>query len=300
VRGTDEPAAEGKAPWLPTMPEAEAPVLDHLLAYLGAGLELMPRRLDHGRLIDLLHGSPRTGLRTEAQVRRWLAMRPAPAAWALVTGPESGVLAIDVDQHGGGVDGLGVLRELERQHGPLPAPPVVLTPSGAGRHCYFRWPRGPVRSSGAIAPGVEVIADRGACNLPPSRKTAGPYRWSLSRHPAHLPLPDVPPWLLAMIRPPAPPPRPRRPAPPPAGERRERYARAALEAEAAAVARAATMRDNALCRAAWNVARFVAAGEADHHEVEDVLIAAAVAAGHPEGRARRTVQGAIRRRRTSP
>jgi hypothetical protein len=298
VRGTDEPAAEGLSPWLPALPEAEAPALDHLLAYLGAGLELMPRRLDHGKLIDLLHGSPRTGLRTEAQVRRWLA-HPDTVAWAVVTGPESGVLVVDVDQHAGGVDGLGVLRELEQQHGPLPAPPVVLTPSGAGRHLYFRWPRGPVRSSGAIAPGVEVIADRGACTLPPSRKAAGPYRWSLSRHPAYLPLPDAPPWLLAMIRPPAPPPRPRRPAPPPTGERRERYARAALEAEAAAVAGATTMRNSTLNLAAWRVARFVAADEIDHHEVEDALIAAALAAGHPEGRARRTVQGAIRRRKTS-
>jgi hypothetical protein len=299
----DEPkAAEGLTPWLPTLPEAEAPVVDHLLAYVAGGMELMPRRLDHnGRLIDLLSGSPRTGLRSETQIRRWLATHPAPAGWAVVTGPESGVLVIDLDRHPGGDDGLAtMMRELEQQHALLPAPPVVLSPTQGGRHLYFRWPRGPVRSSGAIAPGIEVIADRGACTLPPSRKAAGLYRWSLARHPAHLPLPELPRWLLAMIRPPAPPPRPRRPASPPAGDRRERYARAALEAEAATVARAAGMVDCTLNRSAWNLGRFVAAGEVDHHEVEDVLIAAAVAAGHPEGRARRTVQGAIRRRRTSP
>jgi hypothetical protein len=58
-----------------------------------------------------------------------------------------------------------------------------LSPTEARRHIYFRWPRGPVRSSGAIAPGIEVIADCGACNRPPSAKAGGPYRWSLARSP---------------------------------------------------------------------------------------------------------------------
>jgi hypothetical protein len=256
----------------------------------------MPRQATAGgRLIDALRGSPRTGLVGEAEVSAYLAAHPKTAAWSVVCGPASNVLVVGLDQHPGGTDGLATMRELECQRRPLPAPPMVLNPTGAGRHLYFAWPGELVRS-GPIAPGVEILGDRMAATLPPSRKLAGAYRWGLARHPSCLPLPELPQWLLAMIRPPAPPPRARHRRPQTA-ERRETYALAALWREAEAVSRAPSGAvDVTLCRAAWNVARFVSDGNLDSREIEDRLVDAAIAAGHPQRRAERTVGAAVMRR----
>ena len=129
---------------------------------------------------------------------------------AVVLGPQSGVFVLDVDQHEGGGDGIAELAKLEAQNGPLPAAPTVLSPSGNGRHLYFRWPLSPIRTA-AIAPGVEALANRGAATLPPATKRGKPYRWKADRHIAYLPPPPAPPWLLKMA---APPPLPRASRPP--------------------------------------------------------------------------------------
>jgi hypothetical protein len=175
----DQPrAAEGSPPWLHDLPEPGSPLIEFALAYARAGLEIMPRRPGAGgRLIDALPGTPRTGLVGEAEVAAYWRARPATPALAVVCGPTSNVLVVDVDQHPGQADGLVTLRELERRHRPLPAPPMVLSPTGAGRHVYFAWPAAPVRF-GRLAPGIECVA---CATRPPSRKRAGRYRWSLSR-----------------------------------------------------------------------------------------------------------------------
>lgn len=122
---------------------------------------------------------------------------PATPALAAVCGPHSGLLILDVDQHESGPDGLAELRKLEERQGRLPPTPLVLSPSGAGRHLYFRWRTTPIRTC-AIVPGVEVLGDRAAANLPPSMKRERPYLWSLDQHPDYLPIADAPAWLVEM------------------------------------------------------------------------------------------------------
>jgi hypothetical protein len=288
LSAADEPA--GLAPlWLPELPGFGAPLVEWAIVYARAGLEIMPRRPGAGgRLIDALTGTPRTGLIGEAEVAGWWVAHPATPALAVVCGFTSGVLVIDVDQHAGQVDGLAALRDLERQHEPLAAPPVALTPSGAGRHIYFRWPRAPVRF-GRIAPGIECVA---CATLPPSRKRAGVYRWSLSRHPAYLPLPPVPAWLLAMLKPP-PPPRPRR-----HGElgNVESYAAAALKRELDAVAKATDgERNERLFTAAWNLSRLVGRGFSAR-DLERELVAMGEKLDLGEREARGAFRSAMRRR----
>jgi hypothetical protein len=302
----DEPPADGAGPWLAELPEPGAPILERALCYARAGLELMPRsRTPGGRLVDILTGSPRAGLMGEDEVNASWRDHPRTPAIAVVCGPQSGVLVIDVDQHEGGDDGLATLRALERQHGPLPPAPMVLSPTGRGRHLHLRWPGGRVRN-GAItrgegeskvnlAPGVEVLGDRMAATLPPSAKNGTPYRWSLSRHPAHLPLPPAPEWLLAMIRPPV---RPLR-AVPTSHEIRaaDRYAEAALRGELAEISRAAPgTRNTTLSRSAWALGRLVARGALHHQTVELELVEAGVAIGLPLHEAAATVRAAIRSR----
>jgi hypothetical protein len=95
----------------------------------------------------------------------------------------------------------------------------------------------------------------------------------------------------------APPPNPRTtlpPAPAPTG-RRGGYGRAALARERAAVAAAQPGRRNAtLNRAAFNLGQLVAAGLLDADEVRAVLLAAALEAGHPERKARSTIDSGVR------
>jgi hypothetical protein len=286
----DQPrAAEGSPPWLHDLPEPGSPLIEFALAYARAGLEIMPRRPGAGgRLIDALPGTPRTGLVGEAEVAAYWRARPATPALAVVCGPTSNVLVVDVDQHPGQADGLVTLRELERRHRPLPAPPMVLSPTGAGRHVYFAWPAAPVRF-GRLAPGIECVA---CATRPPSRKRAGRYRWSLSRHPSWLPLPPVPAWLLALMKsPPPPPPRPARrdelKAP-------DRCVTVALERELAAVARATEGdRNNRLWSAAWSLSRLVGRGLSER-ELE--LVAAGARVDLAEREAKAALKSAMRRR----
>jgi Bifunctional DNA primase/polymerase, N-terminal len=278
------------------LPEFDASVMEHALAYARCGWELMPRCLDaRGRLIDALHGSPRTGLVGEAEVEAYWRDYASTPALAVVCGPHSGVFVLDVDQHTGGADGLYELRKLEAENGPLPPTPFVLSPSGAGRHIYFAWPHERRLKNGAIAPGVEVFGDRMAATLPPSMKSERPYRWSLCRHPNFLPFAGAPAWLLAKaaLSPPQ-----RMPNRDP-GEIRiwDRYVVAALEAELAAVRGAHRGdRNNRLNRAAWSLARFVRDDRIGARELEAVLVNAAQSAGLPAREAVQTVRGALRDR----
>jgi hypothetical protein len=269
-----------------------APPLEWAVAYAAHGFEVMPRFESRGSLLDALRGSPRTGLLGEAEVRDFWNDYPATPAVAVVCGPVSGLLVLDVDQHSGGADGLAELRRLETEHGALPPTPMVLSPSGSGRHLYFRWPGSRVRN-GPVAPGLEVLGDRMAATLPPSTKGGRPYQWSLARHSDFLSMADPPAWLIEMMRPPAPPSqRPRQII-----CQGDRYARAALERELDVLARVAPGGRNATVnRSAWSLARLVQAGALDASEVERALVEAAQATGLSAREAAATVRGALRRR----
>ncbi len=108
----------------------------------------------------------------------------------------SGVVALDLDQHGG-PDGVAVLATLcARARRPWPSTLSVSTPHG-GMHLYFLAPADPV-ASGARWPGIDVRA--------PGRRTGGylvgpgsavegiPYQ--IRRD---IPIAPLPRWLAALL-----------------------------------------------------------------------------------------------------
>jgi bifunctional DNA primase/polymerase-like protein len=129
------------------------------------------------------------------QLRAWFVERYPRANLAVVTGPLSGVVVLDVDpRHGGDL----ALAELEASHGRLPRLAVVETPSG-GQHVYLAHPGGRVsNSAGRLGSGLDVRGDAGPALLPPSRRAAGAYRWSVGGPDA---VPAVPPGWFPLIRP---------------------------------------------------------------------------------------------------
>lgn len=147
------------------------------------------------------------------QVARW-----RDGNFALACGPESGVIALDIDRKGD-IDGVTALQALCAEFGPLPRTVRSRTPSG-GAHLLFRHPEGvtiPNRvglkryapdGSRTIYRGLDVRAAGGSICLPPSRTPRGSYEWV--RSPWDADLAALPDWLLCLMTA-EPPPRPVRP-----------------------------------------------------------------------------------------
>ena len=108
------------------------------------------------------------------------------------TGALSRVWVLDID----GDDGAASLRELEAQHGELPA--TWISSTGRGWHVWLRY-TGPIPSStGRIAPSLDVKADGGYVVAPPSVHPSGrSYTWVVppEGEPA-----EAPGWLVALAR----------------------------------------------------------------------------------------------------
>lgn len=118
-----------------------------------------------------------------------------------------GLFVLDVDVSGDKV-GDETLQDLEDAYGPLPETPTVVTGSG-GRHYYFKAPAGMVIRNDAgkrLGAGLDIRGEGGQVVAPPTLGTLQRYEWELS--PTETPVAPAPPWLLALLQPPA-------PAPPP-------------------------------------------------------------------------------------
>jgi len=128
-----------------------------------------------------------------ATIREWWTRWPN-ANIGIVTGPESGILALDVD----GASGVQSLIEFEQRGLQLPDTYSVRTGSG-GLHLYFVWPEGvDVRNSQSrIAPGLDIRGLDGYVVAPPSLHASG-LRYELSES-ATLPA-LCPEWLLTLIQ----------------------------------------------------------------------------------------------------
>ena len=99
----------------------------------------------------------------------------------IVTGPESGLVVLDVDPRH---DGDKSLRDLESQHAPL-APTLEVQTGGGGRHLYFKYPEGANlgNSSGTLGPGLDVKGSKGYVVAPPSLHASGKtYQWKDEHH----------------------------------------------------------------------------------------------------------------------
>ena len=178
-------------------------LLDAALGYAGRAWPIVPlHTVANGRCTCGREGcrsrgkhplldNGRDGASTDPEVLRdWWARWPR-ANVGVLTGPESGLLVLDIDYRHGGDEALA---DLVREHGPLPETPEALT--GNGRHLYFRWPDG--AKSGNIGPGLDIKAAGGYVVAPPSLHVCGSrYAWDAGAGLDDVPLAEPPAWLKA-------------------------------------------------------------------------------------------------------
>lgn len=222
--------------------------------------------------------------RDAAQVEAWWTRWPM-ANVALACGPESGVLALDVDNKPG-ADGFGSLDALQAEFGKLPRTVLSRTPSG-GVHLLFAHPSGarPQNRVGIkrydtaggrrLYAGLDVRGAGASICLPPSAKDTGPYTWE--RSPFTQELAEVPAWLLSLMLS-EPPPRKLRPLDLRGStERVARYVVAAVNNECAAVANtpAGAGRNQRLFIAAARLGELVGAAVLQQGDAEAALEKAA-------------------------
>ena len=131
--------------------------------------------------------------RDPAMIRDWWNIWPE-ANIGIVTGPESGILALDVD----GKPGEESLADFARGGSRLPDTYTVHT-GGGGRHLYFLCPEGTeVRNSQSrIAPGLDIRGRGGYVVAPPSLHASG-ARYEVNEL-SICPVP-CPKWLLSLMQ----------------------------------------------------------------------------------------------------
>lgn len=205
-----------------------------------------------------------------------------------VTGAVSSIVAADVDDDDG--------RELvERTCG---WPTTVTVKTARGWHLWFRHPGGRRPNRARIGGvGLDVRGDGGFAIAPPSVHPSGfTYSWERSpweHEDGMWPPAPMPPALVDLIWPArVSEARPKLLRSPAGGDR---YVRAALEQEVAAVSSAPEgARNDQLNRSAFAIARFVKNGQLPAVAVADAFVNAARRAGLPEREAERTVESALR------
>lgn len=135
------------------------------------------------------------GTTDSRRIREWWRHWP-DANVGIVTGAKSGFFVLDIDT--GGEESL---KELEKQHGPLPDT-VEASTGGGGRHILLKHPGGIVKNRAKIAPGLDVRGDGGYIVAPESLHSSGKrYEWAKS--PSEADLAPCPGWLFKMIQKPS-------------------------------------------------------------------------------------------------
>lgn len=104
-------------------------------------------------------------------------------------------VVLDIDPRAGGDE---TLRDLEREHGPLP-PTITTLTGGGGTHYAFD--AGEQLQGKVIAPGVEFKGPDQLLVLPPSmHKSGSRYAWEASGHPRDVQAAPLPEWVKALAR----------------------------------------------------------------------------------------------------
>lgn len=143
--------------------------------------------------IPLKERSKEPSLRELAPYLKRPATKKELASWSwpgvgVVTGPQSGILVLDVD----GPEGEAELKKYGH-----PPTPMVRTPSG-GLHLYFKHPNIEARTGIRVAPGLDIKAAGGYVAAPPSVGPSGrAYEWIVS--PEEAEIADPPEWLLRLV-----------------------------------------------------------------------------------------------------
>jgi len=172
---------------------ASSELLNAALAYARRGWPVFPCRARAKE--PLARRGFKDATTDENTVRQWWTRWP-DANIGIPTGSSTFVV-LDVDVRAGGDE---TLRELERQHGELPATVHVLT-GGGGDHYWFQPPAMSLRCC-RLADGLELKAEGGYVIVPPSVHPSGwPYTFEVQGHPDGMPLADMPAWLLELAQP---------------------------------------------------------------------------------------------------
>jgi hypothetical protein len=136
----------------------------------------------------------------EKVVRMWWRKWP-DANVGIVTGKESGFIALDLDPRHEGDESI---RKLEKRYGRMPETIESLT-GGGGRHILFSHPgkRIKVMNSAGLGgkyPGLDIRGDGGYIVAPPSNHLSGnKYKWEPSHSPIDVELARIPDFLLKLI-----------------------------------------------------------------------------------------------------
>ena len=157
------------------------------LAYAGAGFKVFPIVPGDKVPFKGSRGCKDATNKTE-KVLEWWTRYPT-ANIGLATGPDSGVLAIDLDEKNE-KHGIESFQMLERDLGALPLHSIAVTPSESGQHRFFAYPsEGEIRStSEEFARGVDVRGIGGYVVVSPSTVGGKKYQW-MKIHPlSRLPL----------------------------------------------------------------------------------------------------------------
>ena len=234
--------------------------------------ELVPRGVKHATTSRVV-------------IRAWWAHAPL-ANPALATGENSGVVVLDVDGDHAGFDSL---RELERNHGPLPHTQRVRT--GSGEHVYFAFQGVHLKNTtGKLGPGLDVRCCGGYVVAPGAvHRTGHVYAWKADCRPDQAPLAKPPSWFVDRLT--LQQPRPVRES----SREHKGYAAAALASEERQLLMTPVgQRNTRLNLAAFRLARFVATEALVRGDVEAVLLDVAARLGIPQREAEATINSGLR------
>lgn len=121
----------------------------------------------------------------------------------IALGPDSGLIAIDIDPRNGGYQSL---QNLQDTRGQRFASTVTSVTAQGGRHLLYRWPLAEIKNSkSALASGIDVKSRGGYIVAPPSvlveteSHAAGSYAWSKGRAPGEIEVAPLPEWLFKRL-----------------------------------------------------------------------------------------------------
>ena len=253
-------------------------MLDHALNYARRGWRVFPIRT--ASKVPLPPNGRNAATTSESQIRAWWQKWPS-ANIGMLTG--AGIAVVDIDNEDG-------FEELETAH---EFPETLEALTGRGRHMFFRYDAGDLRTKIGFGRGVDIIAERGAVVLPPSVHESGAvYTWDTPDEGPTQPLAELPAWIAAAVQ--------HTPRDVQAGaaevaDNTTRYGAAALSSAADIVDKAAAGTRNAtLYSEACSIGRLIAGGEIVEAEGRDVLLEAALGAGLDEVEALRAIAGAFK------
>ncbi len=225
------------------------------------------------------------------KIRSWWKRWPSSNI-AIATGSAAGIWVLDLDGEAGEL----ALDDLCDEHGPIDVETRESFTGGGGRHLFWSWPEaGAVRSRVRVRPGVDVRGNGGYVVAAPSMHRSGvAYRWKIEGDP--LPAPG---WLLELVQ--------GDKSGAKGGDSRQNratsgapvrspitYAHRALSDELEALRGTAEGgRNDALNRASFALARFVAEGTLGRDAVVQELTDAALSIGLTAHETERTIESAF-------